>query len=118
MSQPKISAPTTEAPMTRVPANPLLPPSARAAWALPGQAMDPSHCPVDHEARGLAPDYLRATPTDVTHLLDGTLNYEGFFRRQLHDLHMAGNYRVFCDLERRAGDFPRATITVIAAVPL
>jgi 5-aminolevulinate synthase len=109
MSEPKISASTTEAPMTRVPANPLLPPSARTAWVLPGQAMDPSHCPVGHEARGLAPDYLRATPTDVTHLLDGTLNYEGFFRRQLHDLHMAGNYRVFCDLERRAGDFPRAT---------
>ncbi|MER9235015.1 5-aminolevulinate synthase [Mesorhizobium sp. M0622] len=37
------------------------------------------------------------------------MNYEGFFRQQLHDLHMEGNYRVFCDLERHAGNFPRAT---------
>jgi 5-aminolevulinate synthase len=37
------------------------------------------------------------------------VNYEGFFQHQLHDLHRAGNYRVFCDLERLAGDFPRAT---------
>ncbi len=37
------------------------------------------------------------------------MHYEGFFRQQLHDLHMEGNYRVFCDLERHAGNFPRAT---------
>jgi 5-aminolevulinate synthase len=110
MSKPEIIGSTTEASMTPVPANPLSPPSAHAAWALPGQAMGPSHCPVDHEVRGLAPDYLRAAPDDATHRLDGTVNYEGFFRRQLHDLHMAGNYRVFRDLERHAGDFPRATL--------
>jgi 5-aminolevulinate synthase len=109
MSRPKISASTTEAPATPVPANPLSPPSGRAAWALPGQSMDPSHCPVDHEVRGLAPNYLRAAPDNATHRADGRMNYEGFFRRQLHDLHRAGNYRVFCDLERHAGDFPRAT---------
>ncbi len=37
------------------------------------------------------------------------MNYETFFHGELHALHMEGNYRVFCDLERRAGDFPRAT---------
>ncbi len=94
---------------TLVPANPLLPPPEHAAWALPGQAIDPSHCPVDHAIRGLAPDYLSAAPTDPSHLPDGTMNYEGFFRHQLHDLHREGNYRVFCDLERHAGNFPHAT---------
>jgi 5-aminolevulinate synthase len=67
------------------------------------------HCPVDHALSGLAPDYLRAMPTDPSHLPDGTMNYEGFFRHQLHDLHREGNYRVFCDLERHAGNFPLAT---------
>jgi 5-aminolevulinate synthase len=37
------------------------------------------------------------------------MNYETFFHSELHALHMEGNYRVFCDLERRAGQFPRAT---------
>jgi 5-aminolevulinate synthase len=98
--------------MTRkmlVPTNPLSPPPEHAAWALPGQAIDPSHCPVDHALRGLAPSYLRAAPTDPSHLPDGKMNYEGFFRHQLHHLHVAGNYRVFRDLERQAGNFPHAT---------
>jgi len=37
------------------------------------------------------------------------MNYEGFFRSQLDGLRRAGNYRVFADLERKKGDFPRAT---------
>jgi hypothetical protein len=93
----------------RVPATPLSPPAENADRAMAGQAFDRSHCPVDHAVQGLAPDYLSAAPTDSTLLADGTMNYEGFFRHQLHDLHMEGNYRVFCDLERRAGKFPRAT---------
>jgi 5-aminolevulinate synthase len=112
MSTSNANQSATEAPMTTktlVPANPLLPPPEHAAWALPGQAIDPSHCPVDHAIRGLAPDYLSATPTDPSHLPDGTMNYEGFFRHRLHDLHREGNYRVFCDLERHAGNFPHAT---------
>jgi 5-aminolevulinate synthase len=36
------------------------------------------------------------------------VNHEGFFREQLDGLRQRGNYRVFADLERRAGRFPLA----------
>ncbi len=39
------------------------------------------------------------------------MNYESFFRKELDGLRREGNYRVFADLQRRAGDFPRATFT-------
>ena len=37
------------------------------------------------------------------------MNYEHFFRKQVDGLRREGNYRVFADLERQAGNFPRAT---------
>ncbi len=37
------------------------------------------------------------------------MKHEIFFRKQLDGLRREGNYRVFVDLERHAGDFPRAT---------
>jgi 5-aminolevulinate synthase len=37
------------------------------------------------------------------------MNYEAFFKKQITALHDEGRYRVFADLERHAGDFPRAT---------
>ncbi|MCX7566131.1 5-aminolevulinate synthase [Sulfitobacter sp. F26169L] len=37
------------------------------------------------------------------------MDYQGFFKSALDDLRTAGNYRVFAQLERHCGAFPRAT---------
>ncbi len=37
------------------------------------------------------------------------MNFEAYFSDQLEELKDAGNYRVFADLERHKGNFPRAT---------
>ncbi len=37
------------------------------------------------------------------------MDYQGFFKGELDSLRDAGNYRVFAELERHKGNFPRAT---------
>ena len=37
------------------------------------------------------------------------MNYQDFFENKLADLRDEGNYRVFADLERHQGAFPKAT---------
>jgi 5-aminolevulinate synthase len=41
-------------------------------------------------------------------MVEVAVNYEAFFRKELDGLRRGGNYRVFADLERRAGAFPLA----------
>jgi len=36
------------------------------------------------------------------------MNFDGFFKSRIDALHAEGRYRVFADLERHCGDFPRA----------
>ena len=44
-----------------------------------------------------------------SHGLENEMDFEAFFKGELDGLHREGRYRVFADLERHRGDFPRAT---------
>jgi 5-aminolevulinate synthase len=41
-------------------------------------------------------------------LIVAAMDFDSFFKERLDTLHSEGRYRVFADLERRRGDFPRA----------
>ena len=45
------------------------------------------------------------------------MDYELFFEERLKELHQEGRYRVFADLERRAGHFPEARHHALAGQP-
>jgi len=90
---------------------PLSLPLQNEPWSMPRGALGPSHCPTaDYPVHNAPHHDPGKAPTGSTHLPDRTMNYEGFFRHQLQRLRSEGNYRVFRDLERNAGDFPRATL--------
>ncbi len=48
------------------------------------------------------------TPTSMLSSSEAAMDYEAFFGKQLDGLRREGNYRVFADLERKAGAFPKA----------
>ena len=37
------------------------------------------------------------------------MDFETFFKNELDSLHQEGRYRVFADIERQKGSFPKAT---------
>ncbi len=48
-------------------------------------------------------------PTSMLSSLETAMDYEAFFGKQLDGLRREGRYRVFADLERQVGAFPKAT---------
>ncbi len=52
---------------------------------------------------------MRRLCTGNARRLEEAMNYESYFRKQLDGLRKEGRYRVFADLERQVGNFPRAT---------
>jgi 5-aminolevulinate synthase len=54
-------------------------------------------------------DFARRSRGQAFRMRETRMDYETFFKDRLDALRAEGNYRVFANLERRVGDFPRAT---------
>jgi 5-aminolevulinate synthase len=77
---------------------------ALAAWRWSNRRYDQGEARADG-APLAGPGRLREAVASTEALMD----YETFFRNEIDGLRREGRYRVFADLERQAGRFPRAT---------
>src|SRR5690606_17996171 len=75
-----------------------------------------SSAPICRSLERCGRDARRVGPEGISHLVfcrasgaETVMDFESFFKAELDSLHQEGRYRVFADLKRHKGDFPRAT---------